>query len=343
MFQRYDQCRAVVACLGETPTRVLDVGGVLGGAGGHLATTNDFVPEAAVVTTDVRGSDHPDHVRVPGGELPFADASFDLVVSMDVLEHVPAAERLAFHRELARVARRWVLLAAPFATAGVRDADALLYALIEARHRYQHRFLSEHLAHGHPDLDATVAWWRATGASVVVVPNGYLPYWSLMQALNLRLAEPAMGDRYTRGQALYNTSVHDGREPAYRHLLVIDRSGATDWRDRVTALTTDVPCDDAADAAALSAILDLATTAVPETPARAIDSVTSLQSAPRAHTGALRDDVLATRTAPESATGVANAQPLRDAQAFAERVWSHPLYRAYAAVRRALRGGRRIA
>ena len=45
-----------------------------------------------------------------------------------------------------------------------------------------------------PTSTATIAHYEAGGASVVVLPNGYLPYWSLMQAANLLLAEPALGD-----------------------------------------------------------------------------------------------------------------------------------------------------
>ncbi len=312
MFQRYAQCRDVADRLGAGGAAILDVGGVLGGAGGHLATTGDFFPDATVTTVDVRGSDHPEHRRAGGPALPFGDASFDVVVSMDVLEHVPAAERVAFQRELARVSRRFVLLAAPFATAGVADADALLFELIRVRHGYAHAYLGEHLGHGHPDLDATVAWWHGAGATVGVLPNGYLPYWTLVQIANLRLAEPRMGARYAAGQALYNGRVADRREPAYRHLLVIDLAAEGASHDAVHALAAEASrtTDVTADAAALNAILDLA-----GAPADELDDVMSVAPA--------TDDLDASER-----------MRLVELEAFASRVWSHPLYRAYAWLRR---------
>ena len=265
MHQRYAQCRAVLACLPGTRRTMLDVGGVLGGAGGHLGTSADFFPdEVPPVSTDVRPSDHPDHRAVPAGRLPFADASFDVVLCMDVLEHVPREEREALLGELARVSRRFVLLAAPFATAGVSDADALLFATIQARHGYAHEFLRQHLTHGHPDLAGTLAHWEARGARVVVLPNGWLPYWQAMQLLNLPLAEPVMGERYAQAQALYNATVRDWREPAYRHLLVIDLRGGDEWGDAVRALAqreaaaATSPASISAAAATLSAVVDLA-------------------------------------------------------------------------------------
>ena len=47
-----------------------------------------------------------------------------------MLEHVAWDERHALLDELARVSARFVLLAAPFSTAGVADADQLLFATI---------------------------------------------------------------------------------------------------------------------------------------------------------------------------------------------------------------------
>jgi SAM-dependent methyltransferase len=47
------------------------------------------------------------------GPFPFADDSFDTVVCLDVLEHVPPADRAGFVAELARVAARRVLVACP--------------------------------------------------------------------------------------------------------------------------------------------------------------------------------------------------------------------------------------
>jgi SAM-dependent methyltransferase len=264
MHQRYAQCAAVLACLPGRARTILDVGGVLGGAGGHLATTGDFFPdERPPLSTDVRASDHPDHRVVAPGRLPFADTSFDVVLCLDVLEHVAVADRRTLLDELARVTRRFVLLAAPFATVGVADADRMLFALIEARHGYAHQFLREHLAHGHPDLAGTIAYWESAGARVVVVPNGYLPYWEAMQLLNLTLAEPAMGERYVRGQAAYNDAVCDWREPAYRHLLVVDVQGGDDWCEAVRVLAATeaaaacAPATVARAAAALSTVVDL--------------------------------------------------------------------------------------
>ena len=258
MYQRYDQARAVLAALPQPPRSLLDVGGALGGPGGHLAASSDFFPECDVRSIDARALDHPAHRAATGTALPFDDDSVDGVLCLDVLEHVSAPERAALLGELTRVARRYVLLAAPFATPGVAAADAALFALIQERHGYVHTFLREHLGYGHPDLTTTTTFFRAAGASVVVLPNGYLPHWSLMQTLNLQLAEPAMGARYAAAQTCYNGVVADWHEPAYRHLLVVDLAGDTAWCSTVRGLASDA-ADIVTAARALNRILDLAT------------------------------------------------------------------------------------
>ncbi|MCC6847252.1 MAG: methyltransferase domain-containing protein [Deltaproteobacteria bacterium] len=323
MYQRYDHARAAAVRLGASPRRVLDVGGVMGGARGHFATLADFFPDDATCAVDVRVADHPDHRAVAEPPLPFADASFDLVLCQDVLEHVPPDERTRLLDELRRVSRRFIVLGAPFATPGVRDADAALFALVEARHGYLHEFLREHLTHGHPDLSATIAYFEDAGASLVTLPNGYLPYWSLMQAANLLLAEPVLGERYARGQARYNGHVADRCAPAYRHVLVIDLAGATDWcRDVRRLAAADGDADAAArrlrDARALSEILTLAAGPPPGAPAPAarVEPAPAVVAAPTLSAAAVEDARLAAR------------------------VRAHPIYRAYHGLRRI---GRRLA
>ena len=62
----------------------------------------------------------------PGPLLPFPDAAFDTVLCLDVLEHLPPAERAPLLAELARVAARRVVLACPSDAA--RPLDDLLRA-----------------------------------------------------------------------------------------------------------------------------------------------------------------------------------------------------------------------
>jgi len=98
------------------------------------------VSPRAIEAARLRAPDgHPEFVVTNGFALPFADASFDLVTSFQVLEHVPDAT--AFLGELARVSRPsgMVILATP-------NAATRLYPGMTPWNRFHvHEYLADEL------------------------------------------------------------------------------------------------------------------------------------------------------------------------------------------------------
>lgn len=219
-FDHYARYRLAADVLEAVGARsALDVGG----GPGSLAA---FAPAVEVVATDLHapGVWHeaaPVLALADGARLPFADAAFDAVVTLDTLEHVPAGKRDALIAEACRVAAGWVLVVCPCATAGVADADAALLSVV--RRRFGEEFstvgvLTEHLAYGHPDPAAVVAALEAAGAEVTRFPSGRLDRWLPMMLAFFDLL--ALGDDapVEAVQAWYNTHFYrdDLRDPAYR-------------------------------------------------------------------------------------------------------------------------------
>lgn len=87
-------------------------------------------------------------IQAPPGPLPFADAAFDTVVSLDTLEHMPADQRPGFIAELARVSAGRVVLACPERQAA--PADQLIADLILDEGQAWPSWLSEHMEFGLP-------------------------------------------------------------------------------------------------------------------------------------------------------------------------------------------------
>lgn len=109
-----------------------------------------------VTGVDVRfdGDVHPNlgPVCQSGTDIPFGDGSFDYVVSVDMLEHVPPENRREVVHEMIRVARRKVFLAVPCGTPAEQQDRMLNDIYFKSRGTY-YRYLQEHVLHGLPGVE----------------------------------------------------------------------------------------------------------------------------------------------------------------------------------------------
>lgn len=97
--------------------------------------------------------------------LPFPDRAWPVVVSCDMLEHIPSQARADAVIELARVCAHVLVLAFPSGPAATASYDELA-----ARFRRSGRplpgWLAEHLRYGLPDADAVRSLLQSDGWSV---------------------------------------------------------------------------------------------------------------------------------------------------------------------------------
>ncbi len=133
-----------------TAHRVLDVGG-------RAELLGRFIPWR-ITSVNVDGSGH---LWGSGLALPFADSAFAAVVSIDTLEHLPGECREQFLRECLRVARRYVVVAAPFGSAEHSAYEARLNELYRSVRGAPHPYLAEHVQYGLPG-SADIDHWVGT-------------------------------------------------------------------------------------------------------------------------------------------------------------------------------------
>jgi hypothetical protein len=217
-YQRYKLVADLVERVrtGKQPLRILDVGG-------RTALLRKFLPNDRVELVDVEASDEKDLVLGSGGALPFLDNSFDVVAAFDTLEHVPPEFREDFVRECARVAECHVILAGPYRTPEVDQAEEILVGFMADKLGVKHRYLAEHREYGLPVRAQTEQWLGDAGGRVMSVGHANLDRWLVLMCLELYLDnDPLLRDLAQRFFAFYNRSMYssDHGDAVYRHAVV---------------------------------------------------------------------------------------------------------------------------
>lgn len=220
-YQRYRTAARVLELVGAgAALEVLEVGANIHRnlerfAPGHRITYLDReLPEAVSGDTVF--------IRADATAMPFGDGGFDVVVALDVFEHVPPWQREVFVRELARVARKGVLLAAPFDTPGVREVEQSANAFYRTLHGVEHPWLIEHLGNGLPELAATEEKFANCGFAVEAFGHGRAFLWlALMQANIAGGACPELAEQVAELDRIYAHDLYssDTGRPCYRHFL----------------------------------------------------------------------------------------------------------------------------
>ncbi len=226
-FDQYQRYRFVSDLISEVRPRgkswtVLDVGG-------RTALLRAFLPSDQVHLVDLEPSKEQGLVLGDGSRLPYQDKSVDVIAAFDTLEHVPPQLREAFYSECARVARRYVILAGPYQSAEVEEAEKLLQQFLKDKMGVEHRYLEEHRHLGLPVRADVETFFQGAGAEVSSIGHGNLERWLGLMCMSLYMDyTPPLRGIASRFFRFYNQNLYasDHGEPVYRHAVVAAFQGA---------------------------------------------------------------------------------------------------------------------
>ena len=217
--------------------RILDVGGYPGNLRDFVnhdhydLTILDVVPDDGSI---------PGYVQGTGLGLPFADGSFDVVCSLDVLEHIPDPDRAAFLGEIMRVARHAVLLINPIQSLEADVAEETLDEYIRWIMDAQQAQLAEHREFGLPDFDRTAGQFAQAGWQTQTFRLANVYNWLFMMVakhylISMRDEKASAFERAL--DRFYNLTFFetDRAEPNYRGALVAVRPGLESVLQQVQA------------------------------------------------------------------------------------------------------------
>lgn len=126
---------------------VLDVGG-------SLSKLGDFKKINNFKTADLKTAD----IIFDGKRLPLKSNSFEIVVSLDTIEHLKKDSRKSFFEELLRVAQKRLILAGPLGTKEHINYEEKQYQKLKSEKKKIPIFLKEHLKNGLPILEEIKSW-----------------------------------------------------------------------------------------------------------------------------------------------------------------------------------------
>jgi SAM-dependent methyltransferase len=176
-------------------------------------------------------------VRRPGSRacrrareaLPLEDASFDAVISLEMLEHLEPSVRAAAVSEMVRVLRPGGRLVLTFPSGDeARALDRWLDEAYRARTGQPHPWAAEHLEAGLPDAEEIRALLEPAGTVRVARHLGPRPFRILHGLYTVgwggRLAVLAGLHTRLAARALFALLSRPPRDGAYRRIVVLDKS-----------------------------------------------------------------------------------------------------------------------
>jgi len=219
-YQRYRIVEELVGLIRQgRRLRILDVGG-------HPGLIADFLPQDDTFILDVQPSEGLNCVQGDGIKLPFTSDSFDLVVSIDTVEHIPTDQRVRFLEEQLRTSKNYVLLAAPFEDENVSLAEQIVNQFFIKKIGHPNDSLEEHFANGLPRLDETLSFFDQNGIQHLEIPNGYLYNWLvMMMAIPAVQILPDSEELLAMLNRFYNQNLYvsDNRRPCYRTVILASK------------------------------------------------------------------------------------------------------------------------
>ncbi len=217
--------------------KILDVGG-------RYNLMTKFFPNDEVFYLDLEiNPGDKNAVQGDGCDIPLKDNSFDYVVSSDVFEHIKQKDRQRFLRECMRVAKNGLVLAAPFYSKEVEEAEKIAnesYKIIFGGQ--DHRWLIEHIKNGLPREDEVKNFVKSNNLYSQVSNVNNLGLWAQLITIGfIAIDKGLISEEYSRFNKFYNQEIYpiDRTRNSYRKIFLIKREN----NFNMPKITEEIPLD----------------------------------------------------------------------------------------------------
>lgn len=210
---------------GRSPLKILDVGG----RNGQLTS---FFSRDSYYILDIRFPEKKDDVRYAIGDcvkIPFKDKSFDIVISSDMYEHLSQENRKKAIIEMRRVSKNLIILAAPFHSDAVEQAEINANEFFLRNTGKEHPWLKEHIVNVLPSCNELETFLADIGCEFVKIGTNTILNWLFLQLfIFYAYSYGTPSDKIDAVYRFYNENFEelgDFLEPTYRKIYLIGKIG----------------------------------------------------------------------------------------------------------------------
>ncbi|MEC0310686.1 methyltransferase domain-containing protein [Paenibacillus lautus] len=228
-FDQYQRYKNVANLINRLRTenevfRILEVG-----ANEHQ-NLELFLPNDTIFYLDIQIPDqllnNPQYILGDATEMSFSNDSFDIVVALDVFEHIPPRKREDFINELYRVSSQFFVLTAPFYSPEVIEAEKRVNKIYNLFFKTDFIWLEEHSTNGLPKQEKLESQLKNNHYPYCVFNHGNIDVWEKLMGVHfiaasnpeLLMYRQEIDDYYNR--YLFD---YDFTDSSYRKIFVVGK------------------------------------------------------------------------------------------------------------------------
>lgn len=225
-YQRYKIAQNIINKIRSSDSmNILEVG-----SNSHK-NLKEFFPDDVILYSDIVVPDEllsdPFFIKADATQLEFEENSFDIVIALDVLEHIPPIKREAFLKEVYRVSKCFVLISAPFKNSANYMAENRISSFYKTLFNKDIIWQKEHSINGLPSLNETLnVIDQISKYKPSVVSHGDVELWEkLMMMEFITGIDPRVSDYWNNVNSFYNNYLCelDYTECAVRSFVMIPK------------------------------------------------------------------------------------------------------------------------
>lgn len=227
-YQRYNNARKIIDGLrvNNETFRILEVG-----ANEHR-NLEVFLPLDNITYLDIQLPEEligePNYILGDATNMSFPDNEYDIVVALDVFEHIPSNKRDLFIDELHRVSSLLCIITAPFHSRQTVEAESRVNTVFKSLFNKNFIWLEEHMENGLPNKDSLISFLNERKINFKMLGHGRVDIWERMMGIHFCAAKnPVLGYYREEIDKFYNANIFDydySDSDYYRMVVILEKS-----------------------------------------------------------------------------------------------------------------------